>query len=132
MGLIPFTRSWHERRKARKQSAEIMTIMNREVAEEAEVLPPESSPLRPAPMQVTTTNVVTQTEMAVEPHTRKEKIEKILAQYGHHDNKGAVGWVALTPSADRTYPHRQYVQGQRVLAQYGHHDNKWAVKHPVY
>ena len=127
MPLIPFTRSWREQRKARKESLETMSIINREAAKEADVSPPQT-----VPIQLTTSNAVTKTQMATEPHSRKEKSEKILAQYGHHDNKGAVGWVAPTSSADRPYPRRQYVNGQRVLAQYGHHDNKWAVKHPVY
>ncbi len=125
--LIPFTRSWREHRKARKESPDIMTVRNREAAKEAQVSPPQT-----VPIQLTTNNAVTKTQTATEPHSRKEKTEKILAQYGHHDNKGAVGWVAPTSSADRSYPRREYVNGQRVLAQYGHHDNKWAVKHPVY
>ena len=57
---------------------------------------------------------------------------KSLAQYGHHDNKGAVGWVVPTPSPHRSYPQRQYVTGQKVLAQYGHNTDKWAVKHSIY
>ncbi len=127
MPLIPFTRSWRERRRARKESPEIMIVINREAAEEAEVSPPQT-----VPIQLTMNNAVTKTQMATEPHSRKEKTEKTLAQYGHHEGKGAAGWVALISSADRPYPRRQYVNGQRVLAQYGHHDNKWAVKHPVY
>lgn len=104
-----------------------MTITNREAAREAEVSPPQT-----APIQLTTSKAVTTTQTVTEPHSRKGKTEKILAQYGHHDNEGAVGWVAPTSSADRPYPRREYVNGQRVLAQHGHHDNKWAVKHPVY
>ena len=127
MPLIPFTRSWREHRKARKESPEITAIRNREAAKEAEVSTPQT-----VPIQLTTSNAVTKTQTATEPHSRKEKTEKTLAQYGHHDNKGAVGWVAPVSSADRPYPRQQYVNGQRVLAQYGHHDNKWAVKHPVY
>ena len=118
--LIPFTRSWRENRKARNESPEIMATTNREAAKEAEVSTPQTS------------NAVTKTQTATEPHSRKEKTQKTLAQYGHHDNKGAVGWVAPVSSAYRPYPRQQYVNGQRVLAQYGHHDNKWAVKHPVY
>ena len=125
--LIPFTRSWREHRKARKESPEIMTITNGEAAREVEVSPPQT-----APIQLPTSKAVTTTQTATEPHSQKGKTEKILAQYGHHDNKGAVGWVAPTSSADRPYPRREYVNGQRILAQYGHHDNKWAVKHPVY
>ena len=125
--LIPFTRSWREHRKALKESPDIMTVRNGEAAKKAQVSPPQT-----VPIQLTTKNDVTKTQTATVPHSRKEKTEKILAQYGHHDNKGAVGWVAPTSSADRPYPRREYVNGQRVLAQYGHHDNKWAVKHPVY
>lgn len=125
--LIPFTRSWREHRKARKESPEIMTIRNGEPGKEAEVSTPQT-----VPIQLPTSNALTKAQTVTEHQSRKEKTEKILAQYGYHDNTGAVGWVAPASSADRPYPRRQYVNGQRVLAQYGHHDNKWAVKHPVY
>jgi hypothetical protein len=77
---------------------------------------------------ITTTTV----PVADRTQTNTSKPEKILAQYAHQDNKGAVGTARVLPSPDRPYPYREYVNGKRVLAQYGHHDNKWAVKHPVY
>ncbi|KAK0513423.1 hypothetical protein JMJ35_004409 [Cladonia borealis] len=108
MPLIPFTRSWRQHRKARKESPEIMAIRNTEAAKEAEVSTPQT-----VPIQLTTSNAVTKTQTATEPYSRKEKTEK-------------------NPSPIWPYPRREYVNGHRVLAQYGHHDNKWAVKHPVY
>ena len=95
------------------------------IPEVATEIPQEPSTLH---RHVPTTTVLlddqTQTNIA--------KDQKILAQYPHYDNKGAVGAAKVSPSPDRPYPYREYVNGKRVLAQYGHHDNKWAVKHPVY
>ena len=89
MPLIPFTRSWREDRKARKESPEIMDVKNREAAKEVEVSPPQTVPIK-----LTTSNAVMKTQTATESHSRKEKIEKVLEQYGQHDNKGIVGWDA--------------------------------------
>ena len=89
MPLIPFTRSWREDRKARKESPEIMDVKNREAAKEVEVSPPQTVPIK-----LTMSNAVMKTQTATESHSRKEKIEKVLEQYGQHDNKGIVGWDA--------------------------------------
>ena len=86
--------------------------------------PPQQTALEQA---TPATNVLTPVATATAPQTRTKKIKKSLAQYAHHDNKGAVGWVA-PPSTNQPYPHRQHAQGQRVLAQYAHHDNKGAVR----
>ena len=120
MRLIPFTKSWQERRKARKQSFDNRLVQ-----------PAELSNPQKAPIEATAAQVVTQTETLVGSQKPKEQ-KKSLAQYGHHDNKGAVGRVAPTQTPYRDYPQRQVVGEHKVLAQYGHHDDKWAVKHPVY
>lgn len=88
--------------------------------------PPPAPALAPQPRAATAPQ--TRTTTAPEPRTAT----KSLAQYGIHDNKGAVGWVAPTPSPYRLYPIRQHVNGHHVVAQYGHNTDKWAVKHPVY
>ena len=93
MPLIPFTRSWREHRKARKESSENTDIGNRQAAKGAEVSLPQT-----VAIQLTTSDAVTKQQTATEPHSRNEKTEKVLAQYGHH---GAVGWVAPVSSADR-------------------------------
>jgi hypothetical protein len=131
--FIPFTRSWKEQRKARKTGPEIVIGNDSQTPEDAVApsLPPEQQPepevveplQQKAPPPAPATRVAT-----LEPPTRPQtKTEKILAQYGHHDNKGAVGWTPPEPSVDRPYPVREYVGGKKVLAQYAHHDNKGAV-----
>ena len=118
--LIPFTRSWQERRRSRKQNLNTSVVPSTGA----------STPLQ-APTLTPTTQVITQTKTE-EPEKSKQK-QKSLAQYAHHDGKGAVGWVAPAPTtAYREYPLQERVGGQRVLAQYGHNNDKWAVKHAVY
>ena len=56
---------------------------------------------------------------------------KSLAQYAHHDEKGAVRGTPPAPTYT-PYPYNERVGQGRVLAQYPHHDDKWAVKHPVH
>lgn len=111
---IPFTPSWREERKARS-GPEIGV----------------AGPTKPK----TEERKRTATKVAApnkEPEIGQgKKASKILAQYAHHNGKGAVGWTPPTPTYE-PYPYNKYVGGKRVLAQYSHHDDKWAVKHPVW
>lgn len=139
---IPFSKPWREQRKARKMHMALLSVGNSEETpkrattlhqpSQHQFIPEVATEIQREPpalhRHVPTTTVLlddqTQTNIA--------KDQKILAQYPHYDNKGAVGAARVSPSPDRPYPYREYVNGKRVLAQYGHHDNKWAVRHPVY
>ena len=114
MEHIPFTHAWFERRKSRQENLK------------------EGEPNSAAINSARDRTVKKPIELA-EPGMRSDKQRvKSLAQYPHHDNKGAVDWKQPARSPDRPYPYRQYVGGKRVLAVYSHNQEKWAVKHRVY
>ncbi|KAI4141159.1 MAG: hypothetical protein LQ341_003586 [Variospora aurantia] len=130
----PFVHYWQKRRRSGKDGspADVTDPPN---GKKTEMKEPGLSPRQPSPQLQTSPCQPTASRRTalMAPQLGQGTPEGTsLAQYPHHDNKGAVGWVPPKPSPDSPYPRNTYVNGQRVLAQYGHPDDKWGVKHPVY
>lgn len=128
--IFPFSRSWREQRKAHKIGSIAAVGPPNSRIEEPDRLPQSNqhSEVAATP-KANQTRLATQIKTNIEPQNR---LEKTLAQYAYHDNKGSTGWSPPTPSPDRPCPRNEFVRGKRVVAHYPHYDNKGAVKYPVY
>ena len=119
---IPFTQAWRERKSSHKQSSASTPQMLSATA-------PSSPPSQPLSSSSPKPKPTKQTTVVADPGPgERGKNSKSLAQYGHHDGKGAVGWKSPARSPDMPYPKNTWVDGKRVVAQHGHVDDRWAVE----